>query len=183
MSELEAAMITENEPERDEIENSPAFTLAVIFIVLFLLTICTLGVKLLSLLMVSRQTTTQVVPLVDIPTDIPTDVPTAMPVNNFPIYFPVILVESVSVSEQIWKVTNINNLGYELDGQRYDLATFQRIDSQDTAEAYCINRGWDTPAIGAEYWLNVEGIFTPLDNSHPIQRFLRIQNNGTSLYE
>ena len=65
-------MITENEPERDEIENSPAVTLAVIFIVLALLTICTLGVKLLSRLMAPRQTPTQVVPLADIPTDIPT---------------------------------------------------------------------------------------------------------------
>jgi len=125
--------------------------------------------------MVSRQTPTQVVPLAEIPTDIPTDIPTAMPVNNFPIYLPVIL--SGSVSEQIWKVTNINNLGYELDGQRYDLATFQRIDSQNTAEAYCIDRGWDIPEIGAEYLLNAEGIFVPLHepNADPIQRFLKIQ--------
>jgi hypothetical protein len=100
-----------------------------------------------------------------------------MPVNNFPIYLPVILVGSVSVSEQIWKVTNINNLGYELDGQRYDLATFQHIDSQDTAEAYCIDRGLDTPEIGTQYRLNAEGIFVPLDesNADPIQRFLKIQ--------
>ena len=85
-------MITETEPEPDNIENSPAFTLAVIFIVLFFLTICTLGVKLLSRLMVSRQTPTQVVQLAEIPTDIPTVIPTAMPVNYFPIYLPVILV-------------------------------------------------------------------------------------------
>jgi len=175
MNELEEAMITENEPERAEEEISPAVTLAVIFIVLFLLTICAFGVKLLSQLMVSRQTTPQVVPVVDIPTNIPTDIPTAIPVNNFPIYLPIIL--SGSVSEQIWKVTNINRLGYELDGQRYDLATFQHIDSQDTAEAYCINRGWDIPEIGAEYWLNAEGIFVPLHESSadPIQRFLKIQ--------
>jgi hypothetical protein len=170
-------MITENDPEPAEAENSPAVTLAVIFIVLFLLTICTLGVKLLSQLMVSRQTPTQVLPVVEMPTDIPTDIATAMPVNNFSIYLPVILVGSVSVSEQVWKVTNINNLGYELDGQRYDLATFQRVDSQDTAKGYCIDRGWDTPAIGAEYLLNAEGIFIPLNetNAHPIQRFLQIQ--------
>ena len=175
MSELEAAMITENEPERAEEENSPAVTLAVIFIVLFLLTICALGVKLLSQLMASRQTPTQVVSLVEMPTVIPTDIPTAVPVNNYPIYLPII--SSGSVSEQIWKVTNISSLGYELDGQRYDLATFRRIDSQDTAEAYCINRGWDIPEIGAEYWLNAEGIFVPLHESSadPIQRFLKIQ--------
>jgi hypothetical protein len=169
-------VITENEPEPDENEISPVVTLAVIFFVLFLLTICTLGVKLLSQLMVSRQTTPQVVPVVVIPTNIPTDIPTAIPVNNFPIYLPVILVGSGSVSEQIWKVTNINRLGYELDGQRYDLATFQHIDSQDTAEAYCINRGWDIPEIGAEYLLNAEGIFVPLHepNADPIQRFLKI---------
>jgi len=175
-------MITENEPElnepeRDGIENSPVFTLAVIFIVLALLTICTLGVKLLSRLMGSRPTTPQVVPLVNLPTEIPTGSPTAMPVNNFPIYLPVILVGSVSASDQVWKVTNINNLGYELDGQHYDLATFQRVDSQDTAKGYCISRGWDTPAIGTEYLLNAEGIFVPLHepSADPIQRFLKIQ--------
>jgi len=170
-------MFIDDEPERDEIENSPALTLAVIFIVLALLTICTLGVRLLSRLMVSRQTPTQVVPLVEIPTDIPTDIPMAMPVNNFPIYFPVILSGSVTVSEPIWKVTKINNLGYELDGQHYDLATFMRVDSQDTAEAYCINRGWDIPEIGAEYLLNADGVFVPLHepNADPIQRFLKIQ--------
>jgi hypothetical protein len=170
-------VITENEPEPAEKENSPAFTIAVIFIVLFLLTVCTLGVKLLSQLMVSRQTPTQVVPLAEMPTYIPIDLPTAAPVNIYPIYLPVIPVGSVSVSEQIWKVTNINSLGYELDGQRYDLATFRRIDSQDTAEAYCINRGWDIPEIGAEYWLNADGVFAPLHepNADPIQRFLKIK--------
>ena len=175
MSELEAAMIIENEPEQAEKENSPAFTLAVIFIVLFLLTICTLGVKLLSRLMVPRQTPTQVVPVVIMPTNIPT----AMPVNYFSNYFPIVQDESISVSaslsEQIWIVTNINNLGYELDGQRYDLAIFMRVDSQDTAEAYCIDRGLDAPYIGTQYRFNAEGIFIPLDNSHPIQRFLKIQ--------
>ena len=50
---------------------------------------------------------------------------------------------SYTVPEQIWIVTSINNLGYELNGQRYDLATFQHIDSQETAEAYCIDRGLD----------------------------------------
>ena len=88
-------MITENEPEGDETEISPAFTLVVIFIVLFLLSICTLGVKLLSQLMVPRQTPTQVVPLADIPTNIPPDIPTAIPVNNYPIYLPIILSGSV----------------------------------------------------------------------------------------
>jgi hypothetical protein len=169
-------MINEYEPEeRAGEENRPAFTLAVIFIVLILLTICILGIKLLSRLVVPGQTPTQVVPVVVIPTNIPT----AMPVNYFSNYFPIVLNESVSVSasasEQIWKVTNINNLGYELDGQRYDLATFMRVDNQETAEAYCIDRGLDIPNIGAEYWLNAEGIFIPLDNSHPIQRFLKIQ--------
>jgi hypothetical protein len=168
-------MITEDKPEQAEKEISPAITCAVIFIVLGLLTVCIASVKLVSWLMASDQTPTQVVPLVDLPTDIPT----AVPVHYFSTYFPIILVENVpvtvSVSEQIWKVTKINNLGYELNGQRYDLATFQRIDSQDTAQAYCIDRGLDAPEIGAQYRLSAEGIFIPLDNSHPIQRFLKIQ--------
>ena len=168
-------MITDNEPERVEKEKSPGFTCAVILIVLVLLTICTSGCMLLSRLVVSRQTPTQVVPSVDLPTDIPT----AKPVNTIPTYFPIILVGNVPVpvSEQIWRVTEINNLGYELGGQRYDLATFQRIDSLDTAEAYCIDRGLDAPEIGAEYWLNADGIFIPSNGpiARSIQRFLRIR--------
>ena len=81
----------------------------------------------------------------------------------------------INAPEQIWIVTSINNLGYELNGQRYDLATFQHIDSQETAEAYCIDRGVDAPEIGTQYSLNAEGVFIPLDNSYPIQRFLKIQ--------
>jgi hypothetical protein len=85
---------------------------------------------------------------------------------------------SVSVSEQIWKVTKIKILGYELDGQRYDVAIFKRVDSQDTVKAYCMNRGWDTPDIGTEYLLKAGGIFVPLykSDAHPIQRFLRFNN-------
>lgn len=105
-------MLTDSEQERARNENRPAFTLAVIVIVLLLLTICTLGVRFLSRLMVSRPTPTQVVPLVDIPTDIPTDVPTAMPVKNFPIYFPIMQGGNVIINapEQIWIVTNITDL-------------------------------------------------------------------------
>jgi hypothetical protein len=168
-------MITEDEPEQAEKEISPAITCAVIFIVLGLLTICIVSVKLVSWLMASDQTPTQVVPLVDLPTDIPT----AVPVNYFSTYFPIILVGNVPVpvSEQNWRVTKINYLGYELNGQRYDLATFQRIDSQDTAQAYCIDRGLDAPEIGAEYWLNADGIFIPSNEpvARSIQRFLRIR--------
>ena len=67
--------------------------------------------------------------------------------------------------------------GYELAGQRYDLATFKHIDSQVTAEGYCIDRGLDIPDVGTEYLLNTEGIFVPLDSpaAHTTQRFLKIQ--------
>lgn len=170
-------MSTDYELERAGNENKLAFTLTVIFIVLILLTICTLGVRLLSRLIVSRPIPTQEIP----PEGLPTDIPTAMPVNNFPVYFPIILSGTlppsvpVPVPEQIWMVTKIINLGYELNGQRYDLATFQRIDSQETADAYCIDRGLEAPTIGTQYRLNTEGIFVPLDNSRPIQRFLKIQ--------
>ena len=84
---------------------------------------------------------------------------------------------SESVSEQIWEVTNVIHLGYELDGQYYDLATFTRADGKDTITAYCINPGWDVPEIGTEYWLNAEGLLVPLNESaaHPLQRFLEIR--------
>jgi hypothetical protein len=64
-----------------------------------------------------------------------------------------------------------------LDGQHYDLATFTRLDDQNTQKGYCMNRGWDIPAIGAEYLLTAEGIFVPLyePDANPIQRFLMIQ--------
>jgi hypothetical protein len=134
---------------------------------MLIMAICILGVMLRSRQMKSRQTPTPDIPVFA--------VPSAMPDNNFPIYFPIIQVGSVDV--QIWKVINIMSSGYELAGQRYDVATFMRLDSQVTAQAYCIDRGLDIPDVGTEYLLNAEGIFVPLGSpaAHPIQRFLKIQ--------
>jgi hypothetical protein len=167
-------MLNENEPETARNENGPILILGVIFIAVILMTICALSVLLLNRQKEPRPTPQQDIPVIFIPT---ASLPTAMPVNHFPIRLPIILSGSVSVSEQIWKVTKIKNLGYELGGQRYDLATFTRIDGQDIAQGYCINRGWDVPDIGTEYLLNAGGIFVPLyeSDAHPIQRFSKIQ--------
>jgi hypothetical protein len=166
-------MLGENELKSDRIENGPFLILSVIFIVLLLAAICAVSVMLLNQLKEPRPTSQQDIALILIPT---ASLPAAMPANQFSIRLPVILSGSVSVSGQIWKVTKIKSLGYELDGQHYDLATFTRLDSQDTVKAYCMNRGWDIPEVGTEYLLNAEGIFVPLyePDTHPIQRFLMI---------
>ena len=132
--------------------------------VVLLMAICAVSVLLINELNGPRSTAQQAIPALLIPTALP---PAAMQANQFSINLPVIL------SAQIWKVIKIESLGYELDGQSYDFATFTRIDGQDTLQGYCINRGWDVPEIGTEYLLNAEGIFVPLFQSdvHPIQRF------------
>ena len=164
-------MTYDDEADQAEKEYGPAFFLAVIFIVLILITICVWAVMLLSRMMGPRQTPTPELPLV-VPT---TNIPTAMPIKYYSIYSPIILTGSAN--QQTWVVIRVKNLGYEMDGQRYDLATFKRINSQDTAKAYCINRGWDVPAVGTEYMLSTEGIFIPVSESYadPLQRFLRIK--------
>jgi len=172
-------MLRENELESVRIVNRPFFVLSVIFIVLLLVSICAVSIMVLNQLKAPRPSTQQDTQVILSPGGSLSmaSLPAAMPANQYTIRLPVILSGSVSVSEQTWKVTKIKLLGYELDGQHYDLATFTRIDGQDTVKAYCINRGWDTPDIGAVYFLNAEGIFVPLHeiDSHPIQRFLEIQ--------
>jgi hypothetical protein len=161
-------MLSENEPNSARNENGPILILGVIFIAVILMTICALSVLLLNQQKEPRPTPQQDIPVIFIPT--------AMPIH-FIINLPVTLSGQLSVSEQIWKVTKIKSLGYELGGQRYDLATFTRIDGQETEQGYCINRGWDIPDIGTEYLLTAGGIFVPLyePDTHPIQRFSKIQ--------
>jgi hypothetical protein len=161
-------MIGENEPESARIENGPILILGVIFIAVIFMTICALSVFLLN-----QQKEPRPTPQPDLPVIF---IPTAMPIH-FLLSLPVTLSGRVSVPEPIWKVTKIKNLGYQSGGQRYDLATFTRIDGQETAQGYCINRGWDIPDIGTEYLLNAQGIFVPLyeSDTHPIQRFSKIQ--------
>ena len=165
-------MLSENEPKSARIENAPVLTLGVIFLAVILVAICALSVMLLNQQKEPLPTPQQDKPVILIPT--------AMPANHFSTRLPIILsgygTVPITVSEQIWKVTKIKSLGYELDGQHYDLATFTRIDGQDTVKAYCMNPGWDIPDIGTEYLLNSGGIFVPLyePDAHPIQRFLKI---------
>jgi hypothetical protein len=168
-------MLSENEPELANKGNKSALILAALFLAIILLTVCVLVALLLNRPAKSRQTPTQEFPVIFIPTTTP--LPT-MPSNQASIRLPVILSGSVTgVSANTWKVTKIDSLAYQSGGQRSDLATFQRIDSQDIAQGYCINRGWPTPKIGAEYSLNPQGVFVPLQEpkAHPIQRFLKIQ--------
>ena len=166
-------MLVKNEPKVIRIEREPGLIPGVIFVVVLLVSICALSVMVLFELVKPHPKAQQVIPVLISSAALPD----AMQANQFSIRLPVILSGSVSVSGQIWKVTKIKSLGYELDGQNYDLATFTHIDGQDIAQGYCINRGWDVPDIGTEYLLNAEGIFVPLTQSdaHPIQRFLKIQ--------
>ncbi|RPI48599.1 MAG: hypothetical protein EHM56_13475 [Chloroflexi bacterium] len=168
-------MLIEIKPERARKENRTDLILLALFIAIILLTFCVLSVILLSPQKEPRPTPKQAIPVILVPT---ASLPTAMPANYFSVRLPIILSESVSSIEQIWKVTKIKTLGYELDGLHYDAAIFTRVDSHDTVKAYCMNRGWDTPDIGTEYLLNAGGIFVPLHepDAHPIQRFLRVNN-------
>jgi hypothetical protein len=169
-------MLSENEPRSARYENWPSLLIGLLLILGILLTVCALSVLLLN-----RQKQPQSAPQPEIPVMlIPTAaMPKAMPVNYYSIRLPVILSGSgsTSVSEQIWIVTKIHTQGYELGGQQYDLATFTRLDGQDTVKGYCINPGWDIPDIGTEYLLTVGGTFVPLQEreAHPFQSFLKIQ--------
>jgi hypothetical protein len=172
-------MWSENEPRATKVGNGPFLAIGVMFVVLIIVASCVFSVISLKSQKEPRPTPTQEILMVSISA--------AMPAIYFSIRLPVLLSGSVSVpvpvsvsasvSEQIWKVTKIKSLGYELDGRRSDLAIFKRVDSEDTVKAYCINRGWDTPDIGTEYLLNTEGIFVPLYDraDHSFQRFQMIQ--------
>ena len=168
-------MFSENEPKSTSTKNGPAFILGVILLAVILLMMgCVLSFMLYNQLKEPSPTSQPDIPAIMIPAEL---LPTAMPANHFSIHLPMILSGSVSISEQIWKVTKIKSLGYELDGQRYDLATFTRIDGQATAQGHCINPGWGIPELGTEYLLNAKGIFVPLyqPDAHPLQRFLKIR--------
>jgi hypothetical protein len=169
INEREVAMLSKSEPVSARFENRSVLILSVIFIALLLMAICAVSVMVLNQLKGTRPTPQQAIPAAALPI--------VMPATHFLISLPVILSESASLSEQIWKVTKIKLLGYELDDQHYDLATFTRIDGQETVQGYCINRGWDIPDIGTEYLLNAQGIFVPLykSDTHPLQRFSKIQ--------
>lgn len=153
----------------------PLIILVVILVTLLVLTICALVGSYLTSRKADRQPPIQILPA--------TAEPTAMPAHQFSVFLPIISSSATSQAVaptapgDIWEVINFKKLGYELAGQRYDLATFRRVDSQDTVKAYCINRGWARPEIGAKYLLNEQGIFVPLYEPQPdtIQRFLMIR--------
>jgi len=125
-------MLSENEPKSARVENGPILILGVIFVAVILVTICALSAMLVNRQKDPRPTPQQDLPAIFIPT---ASLPTAMPANHFSVRLPIILSGSFSVPEQIWKVTEIKTLGYELDGHHYDAAIFTRVDSQDTVKA------------------------------------------------
>jgi hypothetical protein len=166
-------MFNEYAPKSGRIEDRSVFTLGVILMAIILVMMCcVLSFMLYTQLKEPSPTLLPDIPVKTIPT-------VAIPADPISMYLPVVLSgsEPVSVPEQIWKVTNIIVQGYELDGHRYDLAAFTRIDGQATGQGYCINPGWDIPEPGTEYLLNEKGIFIPLyqSDAHPIQRFSKIR--------
>jgi hypothetical protein len=169
-------MLSENEPRSARYENWPSLLIGLLLILGILLTVCALSVLLLNRQKQPHSAPQPEIPVMLIPT---AAMPKAMPVNYYSIRLPIVLSGSGSspVSVQIWKVTKIHTQGYELGGQRYDLATFTRIDGQDTVKGYCINPGWDIPDIGTEYLLTAGGTFVPLQEreAHPFQSFFKIQ--------
>ena len=171
-------MTYENEPGSARRETGPFFMLGVAFFLVILLTICcALGAALISRQRLPTPTLAEEMPVIIAPT---VAVAPAITLINLPL----IMAEPESESGtggaggvEIWIVTKIKELGYEMGGQRYDLATFKRIDGLATVKAYCLNPGWNIPAVGTEYVLNADGVFVPVRDpaGYPLQRFAIIQ--------
>lgn len=165
-------MFNENEPISARIDNSRDFILGVTLLAVIIVLMCCV----LTYLLYNQLNQPRSTPQPEMPALV---LPTAAAPSGFPLHFPVILSgpEPVPVSEPNWKVTKISYQGYELGGQRYDLAIFTRIDGQETAQGYCIDPGLDVPDMGIEYLLNAEGIFVPLVQpvDHPLQRFEKLR--------
>ena len=168
-------MKTKYKPQGARNNNRTILFFGLLFIALILLITCVSSVPLLGFHKQTQETPNQEVLLRKILTAIPT--------SHYSVSLPVILTNSGTVTalpavqSQIWIVIKIKSLGYELNGQRYDIAVFRRVDSQDTVKAYCIDRGLDTPDLGTEYLLNTDRVFVPLRPQavHPIQRFEMIR--------
>jgi len=173
-------MSSENEPKPARILTGPVLFLVVLLVACLLVSACALSFWWLNLQKETSSNPQQDNTVMVLPTESLLD---TMPTDHYSIVLPMILSGPVSVSrsvpasEQVWIVTKIKYLKYELDGQRYDLATFRRVDNQDTSKGYCINRGWEVPEVGTEYLLTTEGIFVPVRESKddPLQRFSKIQ--------
>ncbi len=171
-------MSSSSEQRFSRFENERGLILGVIVVVILLMTICAASILVLNQRKASLAKT-QAPPSLLFVTE---PAPKAIPPSNYFVRLPVILsaggvVSAPASTEQIWRVTRVKYLGYEIGGRRYDMATFQRLDTQDTVKAYCINPGWDTPSIGADYVLKADGIFVPVTEpaGDPLQRFAIIQ--------
>lgn len=162
-------MFRENEWQYDPINHKLLRILGMAFFVTLLIAIC-----FLSALLLNQPNE----PLPPVQQEVPAVLPlTGPPVSLHFIYLPVARSAPVSEPANIWEVTKIDPLGYALQGQRYDLATFTRTEDQIMVQGYCINRGWDVPLVGTDYWLNAEDTFVPVQEParDPFQRFLKIQ--------
>jgi hypothetical protein len=150
--------------------------LGAIFLAIILLTVCVSAGLFVNRMNKSRQTPTPEFPVMYLPT---ATSPGEMPGNQLTIHLPIIRSKAATTAapNNVWIVTKIESLAYKSGSQRSDLATFKRIDNQESAQGYCIDRGLPTPKIGADYALNEKGIFIPLEEpkTHPIQRFQKIQ--------
>ena len=168
-------MSSEYEPQPARNNHKTVLFFGLLFLALILLISCILSVPLLGFNKQTIETPTHEVLVMEIPT--------AIPASHFSVSFPLVLTNSgtvtvqTAVQSQIWIVIKTRSLGYELNGQRYDIAVFRRIDSQDTVKAYCIDRGLDRPDLGTEYLLNAVSVFVPLQapDAGLIQRFVMIQ--------
>lgn len=106
--------------------------------------------------------------------------PPVAPPSTFPHFFPFIAGGAPAVPdvvEYIYRVTKIDELGYEAGGQRHDMATFMRTDTMEIVQGYCIDPGLAVPSVGTEYRRTAGDIMLPLVQppTDPLQRFQIIQ--------
>lgn len=151
---------------------------AAVFVTLLLCLICALTGSLLPGWIAGRPAPTPSIPVAAAPTATPTTLaPTAVPVLPPWPEVPTATQSGQILPGEVWEVIKIRELGYTLNGQRYDLARFRRLGGQDTLKGYCLDPGQSQPGIGTRYVLNERGIFVPLDGSYQasLQRFKLIQ--------
>lgn len=171
-------MVSQNQPEPTKNYEEPIVMVAAAFITLLLCLICALTGSLLPGWAASRPAPSPSVPVAIAPTATATRLePTALPVLPPWPEFPTASPSGPFLPGEVWEVIKLRELGYELNGQRYDLARFRRLGGQETAKGYCLDAGRSQPGLGARYVLNERGIFVPLDDPYgaQLQRFLLIR--------
>jgi hypothetical protein len=169
LDESEPILLDETEPIPPKKQDRSVLIVWGIIILLLLLSVCAGSYILFARLRTPAATPTPAFPTSYLPA---TNLATPTPIMKKLVRLPVVLSGQVPV----WQVTKVKSLGYKIGNQRYDLATFTRLDNGSTAQGYCINRGWDVPKVGAPYLLTSQNIFVPLQERKPntMQRFQKI---------